>query len=290
MNIGVIGLGQMGGAISKNLLKTGFHVSGYDILPKMLDNLAENGGDPLGSVQAIANACDLIILSIPSTDSLFDVTSKIIKSGRSGLIVLELSTLKVEDKHKAYDQLSAANITLMDIPMSGTGVQAKSGDLVYFASGERLAFNTAKPVLEAFCKDGYYLGCFGNGSRMKFVANLLVAIHNVAAGEALTLAQKSGLNPEQVLKVIGASAATSKMLEVRGAAMLSGAYGDGGIALNLFQKDISIIREFAKDLGVITPLFETSSKIYDQAMNEGHAEDDTACVCAVLERMAGIGR
>ena len=79
MNIGVIGLGQMGGAISKNLLKTGFHVSGYDILPKMLDHLAENGGDPLGSVQAIANACDLIILSIPSTDSLFDVTSKIIR-------------------------------------------------------------------------------------------------------------------------------------------------------------------------------------------------------------------
>ena len=290
MNVGVIGLGQMGGAIAANLIKNGFAVSGYDPVDAAKDQLAANGGTPCDNVGAVASQADVLIISLPSPQALADVATEIAQAGKAGQIAMEISTLTIDDKQAAHDIMAGAGVTLLDIPMSGTGVQARTGDLVYFASGDETAFTTAKTVLEGFCRDGYYVGGFGDGSCMKFVANLLVAIHNVAAGEAMTLARKAGLDPQQTLDVIGASAATSKMLEVRGPTMVSGDYAGGGIALRLFQKDMSIIGGFTKDLGVTAPLFETSAGIYDRAMDEGHEEDDTASVCAVLERMAGIKR
>ncbi len=290
MKIGIIGLGQMGGAIANNLVKNGFDVSGYDLREEARDQLSENGGSPMDSASAVAAESDVLVLSLPSPEALFDVTRQIENIGQAHLIAMEISTLTLEDKQTAHDRLKKSGVVLLDIPMSGTGIQARSGDLVYFASGDESAFAKSRPVLEGFCRDGYYLGDFGNGSRMKFVANLLVAIHNVAAGEAMTLARKAGLDPRQTLEVLGASAATSRMLEVRGPTMLSANYGGGGIALRLFQKDIRIIDAFAKELAVTAPLFEASAQIYDQAITEGHAEDDTASVCAVLEKMAGIIR
>jgi len=288
--VGVIGLGQMGGAIAANLIKNGFTVSGFDPVDAMKDRLAANGGTPLDSVGAVARAAEFLVISLPSPQALADVAAEVAGVTKSGQVAMEVSTLTIDDKQAAHDTMAAAGVTLLDIPMSGTGVQARSGDLVYFASGDEAAYATAKPVLEGFCRDGYHVGGFGDGSRMKFVANLLVAIHNVAAGEAMTLARKAGLDPQQTLDVIGASAATSRMLEVRGPTMVSGDYAGGGIALRLFQKDMSIIGGFTKELGVAAPLFQTSAGIYDRAMNEGHEEDDTASVCAVLERMAGIKR
>ncbi len=288
--VGVIGLGQMGGAIAANLIKNGFTVSGFDPVDAMRDRLAANGGRPLDSVGAVAGAAEVLVISLPSPQALADVAAEVASVTKSGQVAMEVSTLTIDDKQAAHDTMAAAGVTLLDIPMSGTGVQARSGDLVYFASGDEAAYATAKPVLEGFCRDGYHVGGFGDGSRMKFVANLLVAIHNVAAGEAMTLARKAGLDPQQTLDVIGASAATSRMLEVRGPTMVSGDYAGGGIALRLFQKDMSIIGGFTKELGVAAPLFQTSAGIYDRAINEGHEEDDTASVCAVLERMAGIKR
>ena len=282
--IGVIGLGVMGSAMSANLVKSGFQVEGYDIAPKARAALKKAGGKAVATIAKIA--APVVITSLPSAKALHDVCGEIKKR----CVVLETSTLPLEEKDSARAALAGKGVTLLDCPLSGTGAQARAKDLVVFASGERRAFEQAKGFLPGFSRAHYYLGAFGNGSRMKFVANLLVAIHNVSSAEAFVLGMKAGLDPKTIYEVMANSAGSSRMFQVRGPQMVAGRYDEATISVALFQKDMRIIGEFAQALGVPTPLFNASAALYNAAMARGHARHDTAAVCAVLEAMAGIRR
>jgi len=162
-------------------------------------------------------------------------------------------------------------------------------DLVVYASGDRRAYRRVVPVLDAFARAHYYVGAFGAGSKMKFVANLLVAIHNVAAAEAIVLAINAGLDPAMVVKVIGDGAGSSRMFQVRGPLMAKGDYSHPTMKLEVWQKDMTIIADFARQLGCQTPLFAATGPIYTAARAMG-GQQDTAAVCAVLEKMSGKRR
>jgi L-threonate 2-dehydrogenase len=282
--VGVIGLGAMGGAMSANLVKAGFDVRGYDIAAGRRADLKRAGGKPVGSISKL-NA-PVIITSLPSAAALHAVANELKRKS----IIIETSTLPIEEKEKARDTLKRKGITLLDCPLSGTGAQAKSGDLVVFGSGDRKSFNTVVPVLKGFSRAQHYLGGFGNGSKMKFVANLLVAIHNVSAAEAFVLGMKAGLPAKTIFEVIEHSAGSSRMFQVRGPQMVKGRYDGAGIAVALFQKDMKIIGEFAARIGAPAPLFNASAAVYNAAMAQGHGAHDTAAVCAVLESMAAFRR
>ena len=185
---------------------------------------------------------------------------------------------------KARDTLKRKGITLLDCPLSGTGAQAKTGDLVVFGSGDRAAFSKTTSVLKGFSRAHHYLGEFGNGSKMKYVANLMVAIHNVSAAEAFVLGMKAGLPPKLIYEVQANGAGTSRMFQVRGPMMVAGRYGDATMKNEVWQKDMKIIGEFAAKLGVPTPLFNASAAIYSAAMAQGFARADTGAVCAVQWR------
>jgi len=287
MKVGVIGLGIMGSAMSANLAKKGFKVYGYDVLPKARAALTRAGGAALASPIDVFSKAKIVITSLPSAHALEEVCKA--AEGR-GAIVIETSTLPIEEKAKARATLKKKGITLLDCPLSGTGAQAKAGDLVVFASGERAAYNKARPAMKGFSRDQQYVGEFGNGSKMKFVANLMVAIHNVSAAEAFALGMKAGLAPETIYKVQAESAGTSRMFQVRGPMMVAGRYDEATMKNELWLKDMKIIGEFATKLGVATPLFNASAAIYNAAMAQGYAKQDTAAVCAVLEAMARIKR
>ena len=144
-------------------------------------------------------------------------------------------------------------------------------------------------MLDAFTRAHYYVGPFGNGSKVKFVANLLVAVHNVATAEALVLAMKAGLDPAKVLKLVAEGAGSSRVLQLRGPMMVKGNYRKATMTLATWQKDMAIIAEFARQLGVSTPLFSTTAPIYAEAVKT-RSQEDTAAVCAVLEKMAHYRR
>ena len=146
------------------------------------------------------------------------------------------------------------------------------------------------PVFEGFARTHFFIGPFGAGSKMKFLANLLVAIHNVAAAEALVLGMKAGLDPASMLKVLSDGAGTSRMLQIRGPMMVRNDYRDAAMKVGVWQKDMGIIAEFARELDCPTPLFAATASIYNAAMAQGFAEADTACVCAVLENWAQTRR
>lgn len=285
--IGVIGLGIMGSAMAENLAKAGFRVYGYDIAAPARSALKKAGGLPLASPAKVAEQAPVMITSLPSAEALHAVAREL---SEKGAVVMETSTLPIEEKERARDTLAKKGVVLLDCPLSGTGAQARAKDLVVYASGEKKAYERAKSFMPGFSRAHYYLGEFGNGSKMKFVANLMVAIHNVSAAEAFVLGMKAGLDPETIYKVAGDGAGTSRMFQVRGPQMVAGKYDDATMKVEVWQKDMKIIGEFAMKLGVPTPLFNASAAIYNAAMAQGFAKEDTAAVCAVLERMGGIKR
>jgi putative dehydrogenase len=285
--VGVIGLGIMGSAIAANLARAGFQVHGYDVVAARSRALRRAGGTAERSAAEVAVRAPVIITSLPNSEALLQI-STVLK--RRGAVVVETSTLPIEDKRVAQKNFSRSGIILLDCPLSGTGAQAKIRDLVVLGSGERKAFEKTVPVLQGFARSHYYLGAFGNGSRMKFVANLLVAIHNVSAAEAFVLGMKAGLDPKTIYKVIGDGAGSSRMFQVRGPQMVAGRYRDATMKVEVWQKDMKVIADFAARLGVPTPLFNASAAMYNAAMAQGHAKDDTASVCAVLESLARVKR
>ncbi len=288
--VGMIGLGIMGSAMSANLARAGFRVVGFDVAPRRRAEHARSGGVAARNPREVARRASIIITSLPSADALTQTSADLSRSAGRGTIVIETSTLPIPVKEAARDVLAKRGVILLDCPLSGTGAQARVKDLLVYASGDRAAYRKAVPVLQGFTRANYYVGTFGAGSKMKFVANLLVAIHNVAAAEAMVLGMKAGLDPALVLKVVSDGAGSSRMLQVRGPMMVKGDYSGATMKNEVWQKDMTIIGDFAHGLDCPTPLFAASAPIYNAAMAMGLGKEDTGAVCAVLEQMAGNPR
>jgi L-threonate 2-dehydrogenase len=191
---------------------------------------------------------------------------------------------------RAEQTLRNAGHIMLDCPISGTGAQAKVKDIVVYASGDAKTIRRLKPMFAAFSRGVHELGAFGDASRMKYVANLLVAIHNVASAEAMVLGMKAGLDPKAIYDTIRTGAGNSRVFELRGPKMATGRYDDATMKLDVWQKDMAVIGDFARVIDCPTPLFSATQPIYDAALQAGHALHDTAAVCAVLEKMAGVKR
>jgi 3-hydroxyisobutyrate dehydrogenase-like beta-hydroxyacid dehydrogenase len=288
--VGIVGLGIMGGAFARNLAVSGWQVKGFDIDPARAAELSEAGVEIAPNVTAIAQSVPVIITSLPSPKALDQVVREIAAAKAKKLVVAEMSTFTLEDKAKAEKILAEAGHTPLDCPVSGTGAQAKHKDLVIYASGERASIATLRPLFADFSRQVHDLGAFGNGSKMKYIANLLVAIHNVASAEAMVLGMKAGLNKQKVFDVISTSAGSSRMFEVRGPMMVAGEYDEATMRISTWQKDLDIIGAFAKALGSPTPTFDATLPVYAAALAAGYGAQDTGAVCAVLEQQAGVKR
>lgn len=300
----MIGLGIMGSAMAENVMRAGYRVVGYDILAKRRQALRRAGGQAVTSCRDVFKQADVVICSLPSSEALHQTATDLAatadlaagvrprraSSSSRATVVIETSTLPIAVKEEARKTLGKGGAVLLDCPLSGTGAQARSKDLVVYASGDRVSYRRVIPVLEAFARAHYYIGRFGTGSKMKFVANLLVAIHNVAAAEALVLARKAGLDPAMALKVLADGAGSSRMLQMRGPMMVERNYRQPTMKLEVWEKDMTIIGDFVRSLGSPTPLFAASAPLYEAAVGMGKQKEDTAAVCAVLEEMAAGGK
>jgi L-threonate 2-dehydrogenase len=286
--VGVIGLGIMGGAIARNLAERGWKVAGYDVDAEKRTESAAAGIEAVSTIAEMMSRADAVITSLPTPAVLVAVGGEIAASGAPSRIVIETSTLSLDDKLAFAKVSTAARHIPLDCPLSGTGAQAKERDLVVYASGESAAIAAATPIFADFAKKYADLGAYGNGSRMKFAANLLVAIHNVAAAEAMVLAMKAGLDLGQAIDLLGSGAGGSKMFQLRAPMMAEGRYEPATMRISTWQKDMAIIADFAESLGVKTPVFSATKPIYDEAMALHLGEADTAAVCKVLEAAAGI--
>jgi 3-hydroxyisobutyrate dehydrogenase-like beta-hydroxyacid dehydrogenase len=288
--IGIVGLGIMGGAMARNLHADGWTVLGYDVDHATAESARKNGIETVGSVAELALKASDIITSLPTTKAVIATAQAIAAAGASRCVVLETSTLSLADKQAFAAVLEGAGHVPLDCPLSGTGAQAKSKDLVVLASGASAEIQRLAPMFAGFARQHHDLGAFGNGTKMKLVANLLVAIHNVASAEALVLGMKAGLDPHQMVQVIGSGAGTSRMFEVRAPMMADNRYEPATMRCATWQKDMTVIGDFASAVGCPVPLFSATAPLYEAGLAMGHGALDTAAVCAVLEQMAGLKR
>lgn len=291
--VGFAGLGVMGSAMSGHLLRAGTPVLGFDPDPVRMNEHVARGGLAADRLAELGGL-DVVVTSLPSAEALAAVLddqdgivagfTQRARPDRRRPIVIETSTLALETKTDAARRLAAVGAVLLDCPMSGTGQQARDGDLVAYLSGDdQPAKGEAVEVLRRVTRAQYDFGAFGNGTKAKVVANLLVTIHNVAAAEALLLARRAGLDLDEVLVAVGDGAGGSRMLQVRGPLMVSGNFDDATMRIKTFAKDIDIIADFARMVGSPTPIFDASALIYDEAARHGRGEQDTASVFGVLE-------
>jgi 3-hydroxyisobutyrate dehydrogenase-like beta-hydroxyacid dehydrogenase len=287
--VGVVGLGNMGGAFARHLAAAGWRVLGFDI-DEARKRAATDVGVETVPMETLVNEASVIILSLPSPQALDATVAAITAQNLSPRIVIEASTFTLADKERAEAALRKAGHVTLDCPVSGTGAQAAVKDIVVYASGDTDAIARVMPVFADFSRATYDTGAFGNGSRMKYVANLLVTIHNVASAEAMVLGIKSGLDPQMVYDLIRAGVGSSRVFEVRGPMMVAADYEKASMSVKLYHKDIAVIADHAAKLGVPTPLFSASTPIYAAALSMGYAEQDTASVCGVLETTAGVKR
>ena len=290
--VGIIGLGIMGGAIARNLSGAGWKVIGFDIDPARCAEAKAAGVEIADSVVAVAAKAEQILVSLPNPYALTTTVNALASGKLPRRVIAELSTFSLDDKTHAESALRNAGHVMLDCPLSGTGSQARTKDLVVYASGDSAAIKQMMPVFADFSRQAHDLGAFGNGMKMKFVANLLVAIHNVASAEAMVLGMKAGLDPQQIFKLVTAGAGNSRVFELRAPMMVQDNYVGENLTMRIstWQKDMKVIGEYAASVGCPTPLFSASEPIYRAALSTGHGDEDTGSVCAVLEALAGIKR
>jgi 3-hydroxyisobutyrate dehydrogenase-like beta-hydroxyacid dehydrogenase len=176
----------------------------------------------------------------------------------------------------------------LDCPISGTAVRLKERAWTIYASGPKRAFEQVQPIFRVFTDNVAYIGKFGDGTRMKFVANHLVAILNVSTAESITFARKLGLDAKKVYALVAKSSVLGTgVYRLRGDFMVKRSYLPATMKVEVWQKDMQVIGDMARAVNAPVPLFANCAALYNAAMALGLANEDSASVCAVFDAMAG---
>jgi 3-hydroxyisobutyrate dehydrogenase-like beta-hydroxyacid dehydrogenase len=290
--IGIIGLGIMGGIMAQTLIQNQYQVAGFDIDQTACKKLKKLGGKALKSVSEVVLEADVVITSLATSQALRDVfaqmKSTLIEHPKK-LIVMETSTLAMIDKEFIASELNLPGVDLLDCPISGTAARMKDRAWTIFVSGQEKACKKMTPILKCLSDNSPYVGAFGNGLKMKMIANHLVAIYNVACAESTIFAKKIGLDPKEVLDIFGPSPVIGTgVMRLRMPFMIDRQYTPPTMKVEVWQKDMQVIGDLAKSVGCPLPIFNATAPIYTAAMAQGLAKSDTASTAEVIGQMAGL--
>jgi 3-hydroxyisobutyrate dehydrogenase-like beta-hydroxyacid dehydrogenase len=283
--VGIVGLGLLGSSIAARFIKAGHAVVGFDILPDRIEALTARGGKAAASSAAVARTAEAVCTLLPSLASAEAAIlgeDGILSGGNPDLTVIQMSTISPILTERLAHEVTARGLGFLDCPVSGTTSMVDRGDGSFIVGGERALYERWRPVLESALPRVVHVGRVGQAMTLKLVANLLVALHSVAAAEALTLARKAGLDLDVALDVLISSAATSAMLKVRGPMIVSGDF-TAQMKLDLFMKDIHLMQEAAEAVGAPLPFTDLAERLYAAAQAAGHGSEDMAVVVRALE-------
>ena len=282
--VGVIGLGKMGLPIAQNLMDRGFGVIGYRRSGS--PELAAAGGIVAASAAEVAAGADVLLSIVPDADAVEEVIcgpDGTLKQLRPGTIHLEMSTIDVPRKTRLRDEVQARGGDLLDCPISGSPGMVAPRLATTFASGERDSVEKVAKVLDAISGPWVYTGAFGTGAQLKYIANLLLAVHTVAAAEAMALARRSGMDLELVQKTLDTSIASSAIWTQRGPLMAERRYLPAPGPVATLHPILEQIAGHAARAGLDAPVFAAAKEVFDRALADGHGEEDIACVHDQIE-------
>ncbi|AQV98199.1 NAD(P)-dependent oxidoreductase [Cupriavidus necator] len=285
--VGLVAPGKIGLPFAANLIADGNTVWGY-----RRGSLAEFeaiGGKAARSPQEVAEKAQIVFTCVSSADALDEVISGphgLLAAGRSDLLVVDIGAMALGRKLSARARLRSAGVEMLDAPVSGTPPMVSARKGVVFASGEQADCERVRPLLTALGSTVVYAGAFGAGSKLKFVANTLVAVHTAVAAEAMALAKAVGLDPKLVLDTITPSAASSMMFNIRAPMMAEGRSRPVNGTVTGLVDVMDAILATAGDAGAAMPLLNTAKKLYERACDDGYGEEDIAVMVKVIESLA----
>ncbi len=291
-NISVVGLGLMGTPIATLLMKAGYRVTGFDILRKQMSRLIAAGLRAVNSPKAAAREADLILLSLPNWKAVLEAVegSDGLTGGlRRGQIVVDTSTSPPGESRALGRRLAGKGVEWMDVPISGSSAQARTGNMVFMAGGKRSVFEKIKPVLDHIGKKAVYVGKSGDGATLKLAVNHILYLNQAAAIEGLVLGLKAGLNPDVLLDVITSGAASSDLLTARGRDMVRGNFSPKGPVVSA-NKDLALSLETARQLGVVLPIGALYQQLLLKAHYNGWDREDATVVMRVYQEFARTDR
>jgi 2-hydroxy-3-oxopropionate reductase len=288
--IGFIGLGIMGRPMARNLLKAGYPLIVHSRSRGPVDELVAAGAKAGTSPKDVAGQSDVLITMLPNSSDVELVAlgkDGIVEGSKSGLIYVDMSTISPLVSQKVAQALEPKGVRMLDAPVSGGEKGAIDGALSIMVGGDQAVFDSVLPILQAMGKTITRLGPLGFGGFTKLANQIIVAVNLTALGEALTLAKKAGLDRELTLKALAGGLAGSKCLEQKTPNYVAGSYKPG-FKVDLHFKDLGLIMESARALGVPLPATAVVQELFSALRVKGRGELDHSAVITLLEDLAGI--
>jgi 2-hydroxy-3-oxopropionate reductase len=289
--IGFIGLGIMGRPMAKNLLKAGYPLVVHSRSRPPIDDVVAAGAKSAASPREVAGASEIIITMLPNSPDVELVAlgkNGLIEGVRAGQILVDMSTISPIVSKKVGAALAAKRVKMLDAPVSGGEQGAINAALSIMVGGDKDVFDTVLPIFQAMGKTITHLGPLGAGGFTKLANQIIVAVNLTALGEALTLAKKAGLDRELTLTALAGGLAGSKCLEQKRPNYVSGSYKPG-FKIDLHYKDLGLIMESARELGVPLPATATVQELFSALRVQGKGGLDHSGVITLLESLAGVG-
>ena len=285
--IAFLGLGNMGGPMAANLVSAGHTVHGFDPVTALKEAAAAKGATVFdAAADAVADA-DVVITSLPNGDIVKSVYAEVVPAASSGALLIDTSTISVDDARAVNAQATERGLAQIDAPVSGGIKGATAGTLAFMVGGDESAFERAKPVLDPLAGKMIHCGDSGAGQAAKLCNNMVLAVQQIAVGEAFVLAEKLGLPVQSLFDVItGATGncwAVHTNCPVPGPVPTSPANNDfkPGFATALMNKDLGLAMAAVQSSGSSAPLGSHAAEIYEQFAAE-HADKDFSAVIEML--------
>jgi len=289
---GFIGLGIMGRPMARNLLKAGYPLVVHSRSRGPVDEIAAAGAKVGTSPRDVASQCDVLITMLPNSPDVEQVVlgrDGVIEGARAGLVLLDMSTISPLVSQKVGAALAAKSVQMLDAPVSGGERGAIDGVLSIMVGGDKAVFDKALPIFQAMGKTITHLGPLGAGGFTKLANQIIVAVNLTALGEALTLAKKAGLDRELTLTALAGGLAGSKCLDQKKPNYLAGTYNPG-FKIDLHYKDLGLIMESARALGVPLPATAAVQELFSALRVKGRGGLDHSGVITLLEDLAGLSK
>jgi 2-hydroxy-3-oxopropionate reductase len=287
--IGFIGLGIMGKPMSKNLLKAGYPLVVHSRSRGPVDEVVKAGARAATTPREVAAQCDVLITMLPNSPDVEQVAlgkDGIIEGAKPGLLLVDMSTISPIVSKKVGEALGAKGMKMLDAPVSGGEKGAIDGALSIMVGGEQATFDAVLPIFQAMGKTITLLGPLGMGGFTKLANQIIVAVNLTALAEALTLGKKAGLDRELLLTALGGGLAGSKCLEQKKPNYIAGTYNPG-FKIDLHFKDLGLIMESARALGVPLPATAVVQELFSAMRVKGRGGLDHSGIITLLEDLAG---
>jgi 2-hydroxy-3-oxopropionate reductase len=286
--LGFIGLGTMGTAMARNLLKRGYPVIVWARRSEAMAPLLTAGATAGESASHVAAHSDIVITMVTDTQAVEDVvlgTSGIVRDARQGTLVIDHSTIAPDGARRIAGELRARGIEMLDAPVSGGSLAAEAGTLAVMVGGSQAELARATPVLSCYAKSIVHIGPNGAGQVAKACNQICTIVNQLGAAEAMLLAERAGVDPRAVKEALMGGFAASRMLDLQAPKMIAREFA-GKVESRLHHKDIHIVLDLARGFGISLPASAAAAAVLDTLQERGGARQDSAAVFTVLDRTA----